>query len=168
MRSLLFAGLLGLCLLSPPAKAHDMASMAAAPASGEEQAEAGDLTISSGWARATLPGQKTGAGYLAITNNGTVPDRLLSLSSPASSRAEIHSMRVENDVMTMRPVEGGLEIAPGSTVELSPGGLHLMFLGLSAPFPDGGSVEVAMRFERAGTIRVSLPVRRNGSGGQGM
>lgn len=168
MRSLFPAGLAALCFLCPPAEAHDMAGMGAVQATGGERAKAGDLAISGGWVRATLPGQKTGAGYLAISNNGTAPDRLLSLTSPAASRVEIHSMRMENDVMIMRPVKGGLEIAPGSTVELGPGGLHLMFLALSAPFTDGSSVEVELRFARAGAVRLSLPVRRNGTSGQGM
>lgn len=118
----------------------------------------GDLVLSDASARATLPGAPVGAGYLSIRNTGTTPDRLVSAASPLSGAVQIHQMRMEGDMMKMEELEGGLAILPGETVMLAPGGLHLMFLGLTGPFSEGASVPVTLRFERAGAVEVELPV----------
>jgi copper(I)-binding protein len=129
----------------------------------------GNIEISSAWARAMLPGQPAGGGFLTITNKGGEADRLVGVSSAAAGKVEVHSMEIVNDVMTMRPVEGGLEIPAGATVALKPGGLHLMFMKVSEPFRDGGAVPVSLEFEKAGKIDLSLAVHKPGEGsGQGM
>jgi periplasmic copper chaperone A len=119
----------------------------------------GDLTITGAWARAMLPGQPAGGGYLTIANKGQVADKLVSASSPSAGKVEIHTMEVVNDVMVMRPLEGGLDIPAGATVELKPGGLHVMFKAVKEPFKEGGSVPVALEFEKAGKVEVMLPVQ---------
>ncbi len=119
----------------------------------------GDLTITGAWARAMLPGQPAGGGYLTVVNKGQVADKLVSASSPVAEKVEIHTMEVVNDVMVMRPVEGGLDIPAGATVELKPGGLHVMFMAVKEPFKEGGSVPVTLEFEKAGKVEVMLPVR---------
>lgn len=131
---------------------------------GQQQAEGasatiGDLEISSAWTRAMLPGQKAGGGYLNVTNHGEATDRLVSAASPVAGKVEIHNMEVVDDVMTMRPVEGGLELPAGETVELKPGGYHVMFIGVSEPFTEGKNVPVTLEFENAGMVELSLPVR---------
>ena len=134
-------------------------------AAQQDAVVAGDLEITSAWARAMLPGQPAGGGYLAVTNNGGEADRLVGGSTPVAGRLEVHTMEVVNDVMTMRPVEGGLEIPAGGTVELKPGGMHLMFLEVSEPFAEGGTVPVTLEFEHAGSVEVDLPVRAARGGG---
>lgn len=119
----------------------------------------GDLAITSAWARATLPGQKAAGAYLTVTNNGAAADRLTGAASPAADKVEIHTMEIVNDVMTMRPVEGGLEIPAGGSVELKPGGYHIMFMGISEPLADGASVNVKLQFETAGEVELAVPVR---------
>lgn len=125
---------------------------------------AGDLEISSGWVRAMLPGQPAGGGFLVVTNKGASADRLLGGSSQKAGRVEIHTMEIVNDVMVMRPVEGGLEIPAGATVELKPGGLHLMFMEVAEPYQEGGTVPLALEFEKAGKVDLELPVLK-GHGG---
>jgi copper(I)-binding protein len=71
---------------------------------------------------------------------------------------QIHEMKMEGSVMRMREHEGGLEIAPGATVTLAPGSLHLMMMGLKAPFKQGEKVPVTLTFEKAGKIDVELVV----------
>jgi copper(I)-binding protein len=71
---------------------------------------------------------------------------------------EIHVMEMANDVMTMRPLVGGLEIPAGATVELKPGGAHLMFMMVTEPFKEGGEVPVTLEFEKAGKVDLTLPV----------
>lgn len=119
----------------------------------------GDLAITSAWARATLPGQKSAGAYLIVTNHGTTADRLTGAASPSADKTEIHTMEVVKDIMTMRPVEGGLEIPAGGSVELKPGGYHIMFMGISEPFADGASVPVTLQFATAGEVELALPVR---------
>ncbi len=144
-----FLAALGMILLSIAAGiAHD------------HMKSVGSLEISHAWARAMLPNQPAGAGYLVIANSGAEPDRLVGASSPAAGKVEIHTMSVVDDVMVMRPVEGGLEIPAGKTVTLEPGGLHVMFMQVTDPFRDGGTVPVTLEFEKAGPVDLELPVRK--------
>src|SRR5262249_19550538 len=78
----------------------------------------GSLDIAGPWSRATPKGASVGAGYLTIKNTGTTADRLVGGSSDAAAAFEVHEMSMNNGVMKMRPVKGGLEIKPGETVEL--------------------------------------------------
>lgn len=118
----------------------------------------GSLEIGHPWARATPPTAPTGGGFLTVTNTGTASDRLVSASSPAAGAVQIHEMKMEGNVMRMRELEGGLEIAPGATVTLAPGNLHLMMMGLKAPFKQGEKVPLTLVFEKAGKIDVELVV----------
>ncbi|MEP9398087.1 DUF1775 domain-containing protein [Mesorhizobium sp. KR2-14] len=130
-----------------------------------EVVKVGELEISQGWARAMLPGQKAGGGYLTIANHGTAADKLVAATSPAAGKVEIHTMSMKGEVMEMRPVEGGLEIPSGETVELKPGGLHVMFMNVTEPFKEGASVPVTLEFEHAGKVEISLPVKTAMGGG---
>ncbi|MGN6468570.1 MAG: copper chaperone PCu(A)C [Rhizobiaceae bacterium] len=135
------------------------AAMKAMPdKAGDDVVKAGDLEISGVWTRAMLPGQPTGGGYFTVTNHGKSADRLLSVSTPVAGRAEIHSMAMKDNVMVMRPVEGGLEIPAGGTVELKPGHLHLMFMEVKEPFRKGETIPLTLEFEKAGKVDVQMPV----------
>lgn len=128
-------------------------------AAAPETVKAGDLEIASAFARAMLAGQKAAGAYLTVTNHGAAADRLLGGSSPAAGKVEVHTMEVVNDVMTMRPVEGGLEIPAGGTVELKPGSYHVMLMDVAKPFVEGDTVPVTLTFEKAGAVELALPVR---------
>ncbi len=138
--------------------------VAAAGASPVAQ-KAGALTIEQPWARATPGGAAVGGGYVRVTNTGTAPDRLIGGSFPGASRVEVHEMRLEGDVMRMKPVEGGLEIKPGATVELKPGSYHLMFMDLKEPLKEGQTIKGSLVFEKAGTVDVEYVVRSMGGHG---
>lgn len=134
----------------------------------EAAAAAADIEVSAAWARAMLAGQKAAGAYMTLTNTGVEADRLVGGSSPAAGKVEVHTMEVVNDVMTMRPVEGGLEIPAGGSVELKPGSFHVMFMDVATPFVEGGTVPVTLEFEKAGSVELSLPVRAmQGAGGHG-
>ncbi len=133
-----------------------------------EDVTAGGLKISAAWARATPKGAPVGGGYLKITNNGTAPDRLIGGSSDTAARFEIHDMSMDNGVMKMRPVESGIEIKPGQTVELKPGGYHVMFVGLKKSFEQGGHVKATLKFEKAGDVPVDFTVEGIGAETGGM
>ena len=118
----------------------------------------GSITIDQAWSRATPKNAKVGAGYLKITNNGAEADRLIGAASEAANKVEIHQMSMKDGVMKMAPVDGGLEIKPGETVHLKPGGFHLMFMGLKAPFEEGRMVMATVTLQKAGTAKVMMPV----------
>ena len=67
-------------------------------------------------------------------------------------------MKMENDVMKMRMLRNGLTIKPGETVMLKPGGYHIMFTGLTAPLVKGQHVDVTLKFEKAGEVKVDFPI----------
>lgn len=119
----------------------------------------GDLAIVSPWARATPAGAKVGGGYLAITNSGKTPDRLIKVESNVSGRGEIHEMAMNDGVMTMRPLADGLELKPGETVTFKPGSLHLMLMDLKQPLKEGETFKVRLFFEKAGTTEIVFGVR---------
>lgn len=124
----------------------------------------GALEISHPWTRATAPTAKAGGGYLVITNKGTTPDRLVAAQSTASQKVEIHEMKMDGNVMRMRELAGGLEIPPGGSVMLKPGGYHIMFMELKAPLAKDTKVPVTLVFEKAGKIDVDFAVQAAGSG----
>jgi copper(I)-binding protein len=125
---------------------------------------AGPIQIGNPWARATPAGARVGGGYLTITNKGSEPDRLLGGSLASATRFEVHTTVVEQGVAKMRPVEN-LEIKPGETIELSPGGIHVMFVGLKEPLKQGQRVKGALVFEKAGTVAVEFAVQPIGAPG---
>jgi copper(I)-binding protein len=125
----------------------------------------GSLTVTAPWARATPKGAPVAGGYLTITNNGSEPDRLVGGSFTAAARFEVHEMAMQNGIMRMRPLTAGLEIKPGETVELKPGGYHVMFMGLKQQLTAGETIRGTLEFAKAGKVEISYPVRAMGGGG---
>jgi copper(I)-binding protein len=123
----------------------------------------GALEIGQPWTRATPPTAPSGGGFLTVTNTGTTPDRLIAVKSPAADKVEIHEMKMDGNVMRMRELEKGIEIAPGATIDLKPGGFHIMFMGLKAPFAKDTKVPATLVFEKAGSIDVELLVQAMGA-----
>ena len=150
---ILSTALLGLCLLGGAAQADPI--------------KAGDLTIETPWLRATPNGAKVAGGYVRIVNTGTTPDTLTGAAVPFASSGEIHSMTMEGGVMKMAPVPNGLTIKPGETVELKPGGYHLMFEGLTGAPKVGETVSGTLTFQRAGTVPVTFSVAPIGASAPG-
>ncbi|HEU0062404.1 MAG TPA: copper chaperone PCu(A)C [Hyphomicrobiaceae bacterium] len=127
----------------------------------------GDLVIQAPWARATPAGAKVGGAYLKITNNGAQPDRLVGGSLTGAREVEVHEMSLSNNVMKMRHLKDGLEIKPGQTVELKPGGYHLMLTGLSDGLKQGQKVKGSLTFEKAGTVEIEYTVAPVGAASAG-
>jgi copper(I)-binding protein len=141
-----------------------MAAMPLVPAPAEAaDFNLGPIHITQSWARATPKGASAGAAYMTITNNGTAPDKVSCVASEAAGECQIHTMTMDGGVMKMRPVEGGLEILPGQTVTLKPGGLHVMLLDLKHPLEQGSMVKATLKFEHAGTIDVDYPIAAIGA-----
>jgi copper(I)-binding protein len=81
---------------------------------------------------------------------------------------EVHEMSVTDGIMRMKPVEGGVAIPPGATVELKPGGYHAMFLVLPHPLKQGDTVQGSLQFEKAGSVPVTYRVLGMGAQSSGM
>ena len=124
----------------------------------------GAIAVGYPWTRATPKGATVAGGYMTISNKGSTPDRLVGGSVAVAGRFEVHSMAMEQGVAKMRPVEGGgLEIKPGETVELKPGSLHVMLLGLKQPLEKGQKVKGTLEFEKAGKVDIEFAVEAIGT-----
>lgn len=120
---------------------------------------AGDLTISAAYSRATLPNAPVGAAYLTITNTGSSDDRLVSVSSPIAGVTQLHEMKMVNDVMQMNELPDGIAIGAGATVNLAPGGFHVMLMRLTGPLIEGQTIALTLVFEKAGTVEIEVPIK---------
>jgi periplasmic copper chaperone A len=134
-----------------------LTQIAAVPAQAADY-NVGSIHITDPWSRATPKGAAAGAAYMTVTNNGSAPDRVSCVSSEASAECQIHSMTMEDGIMKMRPVQGGLEIKPGETVMLKPGGFHMMLLNLKHPLDAGQTLKATLKFDHAGTVDVDFPI----------
>lgn len=102
----------------------------------------------------------TGAAYLVIRNYGTEADRLVGAETEVAGVVEIHEVADDGGVMAMRPLADGLEIPAGDEVILEPGGYHIMLIGLTQDLRDGDAYAMTLRFEQAGEVTITVPVRR--------
>ena len=144
-----------------------LAAATAVSSARAEDVKAGDLVISQAWSRATPSGAKIGAGYLTIENKGKTSDKLIGVTGDVSPKIELHEMSMNNGVMRMRPVDGGLAIDPGKTVKLAPSGYHLMIMDLKSPLKQGDKLPLTLQFEKAGKVAVTLDVQGVGAQGPG-
>jgi periplasmic copper chaperone A len=133
---------------------------AATLAAQAQEFKVGKIAIAHPYARATAPGQPAGGGFLKLENKGDA-DRLLSASASVAGSVELHTMSMEGDVMRMRQVDA-IALPAGKTVELKPGGLHIMFMGLKAPLKAGDSFPMTLKFEKAGEVTVNVKVEAPG------
>ena len=96
-------------------------------------AQMGGVEVSGAFIKPPFTGRTTAAGFMVLDNKG--PDtRLVSAATPISQRVEIHTHLEEDGVMKMRRVEG-IDLPKGQSVELKPGGFHLMMF--EAVIPEG-------------------------------
>ena len=116
------------------------------------------IVVTQAWMRASIGKVTATAAYATIENHSGKDDRLLSVSTPAAGSAELHEKIDDKGIMKMRPVTA-LTVAQGKTVELNPGGMHIMVTGLKDPLKAGDKVPLVLRFENAGEITVQADVR---------
>jgi copper(I)-binding protein len=116
-----------------------------------------DLTIGHPWARATIGTMKTSVVYVTFVNDGKVSDRLLKVSTPLAASASIHESTKEGDVVHMRDVSA-VDLPAGKTVELKPGGLHIMLMGLKQPLKDGDMFPLTLTLADEGEVPVEVMV----------
>jgi len=132
-------------------------------------AEAGSNTmiiLEHPWSPATPNGAVTAAAYMSIENHGRSDDRLLSGSSPAGAKVEVHEMSMAYGIMSMHALSGGLAIPAGRSVSFEPAAnYHLMISGLKSTLKEGTELPMTLHFAKAGDVRVEVPVLPIGSRG---
>lgn len=133
-----------------------LAAVMVAPAIAH-QYELGKLVIGHPWSRPTAAGMPMGVAYLSITNNGSEAETLISASSPAAASVQFHQTTIADGMARMRPL-AEITVAPGATVKIEPGGIHLMLVDLKAPLEPGKLVPLTLVFRKAGAITVQLAI----------
>jgi copper(I)-binding protein len=121
------------------------------------------IVVTQAWARATPPGATTGAVYITLDNRGSTPDRLVTITSPAAGSAMLHETVEQDGVSQMRMIEG--DVPAGSTLEMKPGGVHIMLMDLTAPLKQGETVSLTLDFEAADDVAVEAEIAPIGADG---
>jgi copper(I)-binding protein len=118
------------------------------------------VVVKDAWVRATVQGQKATGAFMNLSS--AEGSRLKSVSSPVAGVAQVHEMRMDGDIMKMAALPNGLELPAGKTVELKPGGYHVMLMDLKMPLPKDSSVPLTLVFVDAKGVEskteLKLPV----------
>ena len=117
-----------------------------------------DVQVSDAWARETVAGQTATAAYMTLKNRGAGDDRLVAVAAAAPAVAMLHASENAGGIARMRPMEAGLAIPAGATVELKPGGSHVMVTGLGDPLRSGDTLKLTLRFEKSGERPVDVRI----------
>jgi copper(I)-binding protein len=124
------------------------------------QAQAQSVSVKDAWIRGTVQGQTATGAFMELTAKSNA--RLIGVSTPLTKSAEVHSMKMENGVMKMFPVDG-IDVPAGKTVRLASGGYHLMLMNLQKSLNPGDKVPLQLTFELADkkreTVELSVEVR---------
>ncbi|KXJ57250.1 MAG: hypothetical protein AXW12_06635 [Thalassospira sp. Nap_22] len=133
---------------------------------------AADIEVKDAWAKASKGMVRNGAAFFDVVNTGAA-DRIVSVRSDLAERTELHTHIMENNVMKMREVQGGVEVPMQGSVQFKPGSYHVMFIGLNKPLEEGEKIDITLEFENAGDVPVTIDVLNtmamgpNGGAGMG-
>jgi copper(I)-binding protein len=119
----------------------------------------GAIRVSQGRIPQPPNGAPTASGYVTLTNAGRAPERFTGAASPCCDRVELHQMSMAGGIMMMRPMPGGVEIAPGASLSLSPNGYHLMLIHPRQPLRAGQHVPVTLRFQHSAPVTTDFVVQ---------
>lgn len=127
------------------------------------------LKVQNAWVRATVQGQKATGAFMQITAPATTT--LVGVSTPVAGLAEIHEMKMDGDVMRMRPLSQGLELPAGTAVQLKPGGYHLMLMDLKVPLKKDSTIPLTLSLRDSkgvpSTQELRVPVLVSAPAGHG-
>ena len=129
--------------------------IAAALLAGTAYAQTVD--VKDAWVRTSVPGQKATGAFMKLTAKDGA--KLVAASSPVAGVTEVHEMKMEGDVMKMKAVAGGLDLPAGKTVELKPGGYHVMLMDLKAALPKDSTIPLTLVFKDAKGVESRLELK---------
>ena len=117
-------------------------------------------TADGAWARATVPGQNMGGAFITLTSDQDAT--LIGASSPVSEKMELHTMKMEGEKMVMAQVSS-IPLPANTQVQLKPGSLHLMFMGLKQPLTEGQNIAITLKIKLSSghveTLSIQAPVK---------
>jgi copper(I)-binding protein len=113
------------------------------------------VTAKDAWVRATVPAQKTTGAFMTLTSSEDV--KIVGASSPAAAKVELHASMSMGGVMQMHAMDS-IALPTGKAVELKPGGMHVMLIGLKGQMKEGDKVPIALAVEKKGGARASVQV----------
>ena len=117
-----------------------------------------DLMVMHPVAKETTATARTSAGYFTVTNNGDTADSLIGVEADFP-RVMMHTTVVQDGVASMMHTDAVI-LEPGQTVTFEPGGLHIMFMGLSEPMTEGEEIPATLIFENAGRLDIVFNVEK--------
>lgn len=115
------------------------------------------VDIKDAWVRTSVPGQKATGAFMKI--NAREGAKLIAVSSPVAGVTEVHEMKMDGDVMKMRAVKGGLDLPAGKTLELKPGGYHVMLMDLKAALPKDSTIPLTLVFKDAKGVESKVELK---------
>ena len=124
-----------------------------------------DVTVKHHYVRAVPPQQPNSAAFMTIENSSDTAHALVGGSSPAAKVVELHTHLKEDGMMKMRQIPR-IDLPANKTVELAPGGLHVMLIGLKQQLEPGQKVDLTLEFADGSTLQLSAPVKKAGMGMQ--
>jgi len=130
-----------------------------------------EINFDAPYARASSPAAQVGAAFMVITNSSDTDDRLISASTDAAKRVELHTHVITAGIAKMMEVEEGFVVPAHGEVLLQRGGYHVMMMGLTAPFVQGENITLNLVFEIAGEVTLVVEIdnaRMEGMSGGGM
>ena len=119
--------------------------------------QAQTVEVKNAWARATVQGQKATGAFMQIT--APAATTLVGISSPVAGVAEVHEMKMDGDVMRMRPLSKGLELPAGKAVQLKPGGYHLMLMDLKLPLQKDTTIPITLTLQDSKGVQSTQDLR---------
>lgn len=134
-----------------------VATAALAGLARADDVRAGTIVVSEGWTRPTAAGMSMGVAYFLVRNDGAADDAIVSASSPAAARVEMHQTTLADGMARMRPLKK-IAVPAKGRVAVSPGGIHLMLVDLAGPLVAGTRVPLILRFRQAGRVEIRLAV----------
>ena len=119
--------------------------------------QAQTVEVKNAWARATVQGQKATGAFMQIT--APAATTLIGVSTPVAGVAEVHEMKMDGDVMRMRPLPKGLELPAGKAVQLKPGGYHLMLMDLKLPLQKDTTIPITLTLRDSKGVQSTQDLR---------
>ncbi len=116
-----------------------------------------NVSVQSAWARATVQGQKATGAFMTLTSK--TDTKLVGVSTSVAGVAEVHEMKMDNNVMQMRALPDGLPLPAGKAVALQPGGFHVMLMDLKLPLQKDTTIPMTLRFKDAKGLQSSLDIK---------
>ena len=134
-----------------------LAAAAALVASVSTSLWAQTLEVQNAWARATVQGQQASGAFMTLTSK--IPGKLVGVRTPVAGVAEVHEMRMEGNVMTMRALANGLDLPAGKPVALTPGGFHIMLMDLKLSLQKDTTIPLTLVFKDAKGVESSTDIK---------